>query len=639
MFDENGAQYAWDSSSLKLVEACLYKYKLKIIDRWQPNRKSVHLLFGGWYATALENFHKAIADGVDYEQAVCDVVHEALIATWEYEKEPCTVCSGFTEVPATEQSGLDNFISCLTCEGKGYIEFGGTAWVSDHNTKTRENLIRTIIWYLDQFRDDPCKTVILTNGAAAVEHSFKLPVDNDVILCGHLDRLVDYGGKLYVQDQKAQPVTERVLTPKGWTAIGRLVEGSLVIGQDGNAHPVVGIFPKGEVEIYEVQFNDGTSTRCAWDHLWGVYDQNKKYQVLSMEEMATAPAYKKFRVPLVQPVQHVEANLPLHPLALGLLIGDGYLGGSVIQFSDADGIEAGWLSSVLPEGDDIVKTGSANYTWNIRGGNTRRILMDLELFGKRSGGKFIPDLYMFASERQRRELLRGLLETDGCYIETNWLYDSTSEQLVKDVCQLVRSLGGVASYHPRSGNAYRAHLRMPEWANGVRSRIIKKVVKLPYTEQAVCIKVDAPRNLYVTENYILTHNTTGTTITPRFFDGFNPDTQMSLYSFAGKAIFGLPIKGVMIDGAQIAVGFTRFERGFTFRDDAQLTEWYDTALYNVERVRTATRDNYFPQNASACGNYGGCEFRHICARSPAVRQNFLRGDFVQGEQWNPLIPR
>ena len=85
MFNENGAQYAWDSSSLKLYEACPRKYQLKIIQRWQPQRKSVHLLFGGWYATALEDFHKAIADGVDREQATLDIVHEALIATWEYE--------------------------------------------------------------------------------------------------------------------------------------------------------------------------------------------------------------------------------------------------------------------------------------------------------------------------------------------------------------------------------------------------------------------------------------------------------------------------------------------------------------------------------------------------------------------------
>lgn len=173
-FDTAGLQYAWDSTSIKLAETCLYKYHLLMQMRWQPQRKSVHLLFGGWYATALEDFHKAIAAGVEYSAAVCDVVHEALIATWNHEED----------------------------EHGEPIEGTGGPWVSDHNTKTRENLIRTIVWYLDQFRDDPCTTVILSDGTAAVEHSFKLPVDNDIVLCGHLDRLVEYSGKLYVQDQK-----------------------------------------------------------------------------------------------------------------------------------------------------------------------------------------------------------------------------------------------------------------------------------------------------------------------------------------------------------------------------------------------------------------------------------------------------
>jgi hypothetical protein len=308
-FDPSGAQFAWDSTSIKLAETCLRKYQYKMLDGWQPHRKSVHLLFGGWYATALENYHKAVALGVDPEQAVCDVVHEALISTWEHETD--------------EETGDP-------------IEGSGTPWQSDHNTKTRENLIRTIVWYLDAFgTEDSCKTVILSDGGAAVEHSFKLPVDNGIVLAGHLDRLVDYGGKIYVQDQK----------------------------------------------------------------------------------------------------------------------------------------------------------------------------------------------------------------------------------------------------------------------------------------------------------------TTGSTISPRFFDQFSPDTQMSLYTFAGKSIFGIPVKGVMIDGAQIAVGFTRFERGFTFRDDSQLNEWYDNAMHTIELARKATLEANLPMNPSACNNFGGCEFRNICSRSPTVREQFLKADFVKGEIWNPLKSR
>ena len=145
--------------------------------------------------------------------------------------------------------------------------------------------------------------------------------------------------------------------------------------------------------------------------------------------------------------------------------------------------------------------------------------------------------------------------------------------------------------------------------------------------------------IYSGDTYVQDQKTTGTTITQRYFEGFNPDTQMSMYTFAGKIIFGIPVKGVIIDAAQIAVGFSRFERGFTFRVDAQLNEWYDHTMYHIETARRATKENYFPMNRSSCGNYGGCEFRDICSRAPSVREQFLKGKFVKGARWDPLTPR
>ena len=120
---------------------------------------------------------------------------------------------------------------------------------------------------------------------------------------------------------------------------------------------------------------------------------------------------------------------------------------------------------------------------------------------------------------------------------------------------------------------------------------------------------------------------------------YNPDTQVSMYSFAGKAIFHLPIKGLMIDAAQIAVGFTRFERGFIFADEASLNEWYDDTMATIQRAIKATKENYFPKNRSSCHKFAGCEFREVCSRSPHVREQFLKADFEQGERWDPLEAR
>lgn len=304
---QDGVQYAWDSTSLKLAEECLYKYKLRMIEGWRHRLESPHLRFGSAYATALEHYHKHMAAGTSHLEAVCLVVHEALISTWDYE---------------TDDDGN---------------RFGGAPWQSTDNLKTRENLIRTIVWYLEQFgQDDTCKTVILAGGEAAVEHSFKLPVDNGIVFCGHLDRVVEFGKKPYIQDQK----------------------------------------------------------------------------------------------------------------------------------------------------------------------------------------------------------------------------------------------------------------------------------------------------------------TTKTTISPRFFNNYNPDTQISgMYPFAGRIIFGLPIKGVMIDAAQIAVGFSRFERGFIFVDESMLSEWYDDSMYTIERAQHAVRQDFFPKNRSSCSKFNGCEFRGICSKSPHVREQFLKAEFERKETWDPMKSR
>lgn len=139
--------------------------------------------------------------------------------------------------------------------------------------------------------------------------------------------------------------------------------------------------------------------------------------------------------------------------------------------------------------------------------------------------------------------------------------------------------------------------------------------------------------------YVMDQKTTGGTITKKYFDYFNPNTQMSLYSFAGRAVFAVAVKGVIIDAAQIAVGSTRFERGFTFRTHAQLDEWYDEALDKIKEAQDKTAKGKFRHNPQSCSQYGGCPFLHVCSRSPEVRPQFLRADFHQTEGWDPLKRR
>jgi hypothetical protein len=170
----------------------------------------------------------------------------------------------------------------------------------------------------------------------------------------------------------------------------------------------------------------------------------------------------------------------------------------------------------------------------------------------------------------------------------------------------------------------------------------KAAVELSYRYQVnedlvLCGHLDRVAD-FAGDLYIVDRKTTGTTPGAYFFDGFNPDNQMSGYTWAGQIIYNLPIKGVMIDAAQIAVGFTRFERGFTFRTTAQLDEWMRATIEWTNIARRFTRIGFWPQNDKSCNQYGGCAFRKICSKDPAVREAFLETDFEK-RPWNPLEAR
>lgn len=306
-FDSNDVQFAWDSSSLSNYERCPRYYQYVNLEGYTPIITSPHLFFGGLYAAALEQYFKALADGKSPEDATILVVHNALVETWEHERD-----EEDKRLPGT-----------------------GSPWESLHNSKTRETLIRSIVWYLDHFSDDTMETVWLPDGTPAVEYSFALPLVEDIVYCGHIDRLVQYGDEIYVMDQK----------------------------------------------------------------------------------------------------------------------------------------------------------------------------------------------------------------------------------------------------------------------------------------------------------------TSGTTIGPYFFRQFSPDIQMSGYTFAGKIIFELPVKGVVIDAAQIAVGFTRFERGFVHRTESHLDDWLTSTLANIARARADTAEGFFPMQRQSCGNYGGCQFRDVCGATPTQAKRILATDFTRQDRWDPLERR
>lgn len=145
---------------------------------------------------------------------------------------------------------------------------------------------------------------------------------------------------------------------------------------------------------------------------------------------------------------------------------------------------------------------------------------------------------------------------------------------------------------------------------------------------------------FVGEKYIFDRKTTKGQLNERFFAGFNPSNQISTYAFAGKIVYSIPISGVIIDGAQILVGSTRFHREPIARTDQQLEEWYQEWGMYISYATEMADAGYWPMNDKSCGNYGGCPFIPICGKDPSVRLRWLNDKSrFHRRIWDPLVAR
>lgn len=362
---------------------------------------------------------------------------------------------------------------------------------------------------------------------------------------------------------RAQPVSTPVLTPTGFRPIGELEVGDLVVGSSGNATQVLGIYPQGRKPVFRVRSQDGASTLCCGEHLWRVFTasdrrRGKPGRVLETREMVgrlRSFHQHRFELPLLSaPVEFPSRDVPMDPYALGLLLGDGCLTTTTTPSFTTGDPELAWaLEALLDDRIEVKHKGGPDYVLrNVEGHRggvivanpVTTVLRELELAGTRSSTKFVPPAYLYNTAEVRIALLQGLLDSDGgpttqdnrsCRIG----YSTSSERLRDDVLFLVRSLGGVAYWrcrpaagrrpghangrpvHHRS-DAYVFNIRLPagiepfrlarkrdiyrRHGGGRPMRFVHAIEEAGEAE-TVCIQVAAADSLYVTEDFLVTHNT------------------------------------------------------------------------------------------------------------------------------------
>lgn len=138
---------------------------------------------------------------------------------------------------------------------------------------------------------------------------------------------------------------------------------------------------------------------------------------------------------------------------------------------------------------------------------------------------------------------------------------------------------------------------------------------------------------------VMDQKTTKSELNERYFAGYDLDIQMSMYPFVGRALYAVETTGVIIDAAQVLVGGTTFYRSPTYRTKGHLDEWYKETIDIIRKTQDYTSSGFFPRNTTACGYYGGCPFKELCACTPSIREKFLRANYHRIDAWDPIKRR
>ncbi len=344
---------------------------------------------------------------------------------------------------------------------------------------------------------------------------------------------------------KAGPVSEPVLTPEGWKIMGDLRPGDFVVGSDGKPTQVLGVFPQGRRRIYRVTMTDGTSTRCTLDHLWYVETPNDRHRgtggrVMTLRQIRDEGVEydngnRKWFIPLLSNPAEFDGVMPLsdypsgflHPYVTGALLANAHFGNSIVHSGTEEQREA--LKKLLPN-TEFVRVNEHDY----RLPGLTQSVKRMGLHGLRSYEKRIPRPYLTATPEERLALIRGLFDNDGTVAKDGIVveYNTTSPQLARDVLELVRSMGWVARMSTRvptftyKGERKRGRKdhririvarecpfsvpsKASRWKPRTKYLAARAIAKIEAVgqEEAVCIRVEAEDSLYVTKDYIVTHNT------------------------------------------------------------------------------------------------------------------------------------
>ena len=357
---------------------------------------------------------------------------------------------------------------------------------------------------------------------------------------------------------KCLPLNSDIMTLTGYKKMKDIQLGDSLIDGLGKECKVIGIYPQGIQPVYKVTFSDRTSTLCSLDHIWRVgWYSNKqatvKWDDLTLKEIMKRGLKKKnntsgwkFRIPIPK-INCWNNSVPIDPYLLGVLLGDGDLGSSSnikVSLYEKDIFNKikiilnnlGYDLHLCDNNKSEIKDYNIVCSTETKGFINYINNLDIRC---RSIEKHIPQEYLFTTFENRIKLLQGLFDTDG-YIDShnNFIFTTSSPKLSEDFAFLVRSLGGTDTivekpsgykhngYYIQCHNHFNHYIKFDndfEFCTSIKhkKRIknkqnapLRRIINIEYVgeEECQCIAVDSLDSTYMTNDLIVTHNTTSARI-------------------------------------------------------------------------------------------------------------------------------
>jgi len=276
---------------------------------------------------------------------------------------------------------------------------------------------------------------------------------------------------------KAQSLDSIIYTKDGPKTMGEIEVGDILCHPNGGYTKVTNIFPQGLTDAYKVVFSDESSTICCAEHLWRVKADFDDWRTLSTRKIIDSQLstpnryYYKWYVPITKPVDFQEQKVIIGPYTMGQLLGKRY-----------------------------------------------------------NHQDHIPEKYLYNTVENRWALLQGLMDANGNVgVCGDCTYVSTYLKLIQDVKTLAQSLGSVCTINTQMVThdnkvfksfrltmscddnvmyfrSYKKREKCSKFAKFPLRRRIVNIDKLPDKIPTQCITVSAQDGLYLTDDFLVTHN-------------------------------------------------------------------------------------------------------------------------------------